>query len=90
MLGQRHAEEARFAHAAENGRIGLLSQIGLLDAGGAFQRRELAGALADGAFVFVKLIVQQQRGVPGEPSKTCSMRRRHRVLTTRLRQVVLS
>ena len=66
LLRQGHAEEACLAHQAEERRIGLLLEIGALDARPQFLRREFARRVADHPLVLGELAFEEQRIVPLE------------------------
>ena len=66
FLGQRHAEQAEFAHFIENGPIGLLLAIGLDDARLEFFLRIGARGIADHPLVVGQQVLDEKRILPYE------------------------
>ena len=77
VLRQRQAEESRASHQAEQRRIGLLLQIGALDARPQFLGRELARRVADQPLVLGQLALDEQRIVPLEGAEAGAVEAGH-------------
>ncbi|MEH2548535.1 hypothetical protein V1283_005180 [Bradyrhizobium sp. AZCC 2262] len=69
LLRQRDTDQTEFAHLVEDLAVGLLFEIGLDDARQQLVLRVGARGVADHAFVFGELLVEQERIVPLERSR---------------------
>ena len=77
FLRQRHPEQPRFAHQAEELRVGLLLEIGLLDARREFLCGEISRGVADHPLVLGELGFEQERIVPLERTEIGSVKSAH-------------